>query len=78
MSDTPANPPRFSPQERMDKSQFFVVPLAEADDDNAFWHAQSPQSRLAALERLRQIAYGDYDSSARLQRLLAVAPLGSR
>ncbi len=75
MSDTPADTMPDLTGPRMDKTQFSVVPLADADGDNAFWHAQTPFARLAAIETMRRIAFADYDPSTRLSRLLTSAPL---
>ena len=56
----------------LDKS---VLEVTSIDDDDVaekrYWHAQSPQKRLEALETLRRLNYGE-ESSARLQRLLEV------
>lgn len=59
---------------RLDKSAFSVKSFAEADEeDRAYWHSRSPQARLAALEKMRQLNY-DYDPAAdRIQRTLEVA-----
>ena len=59
---------------RLDKSAFSVRSFAEADEeDRAYWHSRSPQERLEALEKMRQLNY-DYDPAAdRIQRTLEVA-----
>ena len=51
-----------------------VCGLTNDVEDRAFWHAQSPESRLRALEFLRRVMYGDA-ATAGLQRILAVAQL---
>lgn len=58
----------------LDKSAFCVKSFAEAEEeDRAYWHSLSPQERLAALEKMRQLNY-DYDPAAdRIQRTLEVA-----
>jgi len=58
---------------RMDKTVFSTASLHDAPDDDAFWHKQSPQARLAGLELLRQINYGYDPDTTRLQRLLETA-----
>jgi hypothetical protein len=61
----------------MDKSTITVTSLGEEPDDRAFWLSKTPQERLAALELMRAVHYGYDPASARLQRVLAVAQLGS-
>jgi hypothetical protein len=48
--------------------------FAEADEaDRRYWHSQSPEERLLALELMRQSAYGyEYSASRRLQRVLEI------
>jgi hypothetical protein len=36
-------------------------------EDRVFWHSKTPAERLAAAEKLRQIAYGYDGSTARIQ-----------
>ncbi len=57
----------------MDKTVLTVASLHEPSDENDYWHGQTPEARLAALELMRQVMYGDYSSTDRLQRLLTVA-----
>ena len=58
----------------MDKSQFSVTTFAgAADDDRAYWLLLTPQQRLAALERMRQINYAYNPATDRIQRTLEVA-----
>ena len=59
---------------KLDRDKLDVVDLhddAEARD-RAYWHAQSPLERLRAVEIHRQVAYGQADTSRRLQRVLEV------
>ncbi|TMQ29525.1 MAG: hypothetical protein E6K70_25540 [Planctomycetota bacterium] len=63
---------------KMDKSSFSVAGLTDESDERAFWHASTPHDRLRALEFMREIMYGYDPASARLQRLLEVAPLDKR
>jgi hypothetical protein len=60
----------------MDKSVLTIVSLEDDSNDVAFWLEKSPHERLAALELLRSIHYGYDPATARLQRLLEIAPLG--
>jgi len=39
-------------------------------EDRVFWHSKTPAERLAAAERLRQIAYGYDASTARIQAVI--------
>lgn len=59
----------------MDKSHFDVVSLDQADDDIEFWASKTPAERLAAIEYLRQINYGQDAISGRLQRIFEVVDL---
>jgi len=58
---------------RMDKTAFSVGSLSDEGDDRAYWLSKTPEERLAALELMRQIAYGYDPSTTRLQRVLSVA-----
>jgi hypothetical protein len=62
------------PPYRLDRTAFSVVPLAEQDDDGAYWQDKTPLERLMALEYMRRMAYGNA-ATARLQRVLIVARL---
>jgi len=57
---------------RMDKTAFSVVRLGDESSDREYWWAQSPQSRLEALEFTRQVAFGYGPFTARLQRVLEI------
>jgi hypothetical protein len=57
---------------RMDKTVFSVGTLDDEGDEKAFWLSKTPQERLAAMELMRQIAYGYDPSTTRLQRVLTV------
>ena len=61
----------------IDKSILSVVSLSEESDDKEYWHAKTPQERLAAVELMRQINYGYDPTTLRLQRVLEVAQLTS-
>ncbi len=57
----------------LDKSAFSVTTFAEAEaEDRTYWFSLSPQERLTALEKMRQINYG-YDPVAdRIQRVIEI------
>lgn len=58
----------------LDKSTFSVSSLSDAEkEDKAHWLSKTPQERLAALEKMRQINYAYDPVSDRLQRILDVA-----
>jgi hypothetical protein len=61
-----------------DLSAFSVVPLSREPQDREYWLSKTPLERLEALEFLRQTFYGYDPATARLQRVLTVAPLSSR
>jgi hypothetical protein len=58
----------------LNPSEISVSSFSEAEDaDRAYWHAQTPHERLAALEQMRQINYAYDPVSDRIQRTLEVA-----
>ena len=57
---------------RINKSIVTVVLLLEPSDDKDFWLSKTPSERLQFVEILRQLNYGQYQSTARLQRILTV------
>jgi hypothetical protein len=58
---------------RLDKTVLTIAHLSDPSDLKAYWHMKSPSERLQALEALRQLNYGQRQSTARLQRVLEVA-----
>lgn len=60
---------------KMDKSVFSVVSLADESDEREYWWSKSPRERLETVELLRQMNYGYDPTTARLQRVFAVADL---
>lgn len=56
----------------MDKTALTVASLHGPSDENEYWHQQTPEARLAALELMRQVMYGYDPSTERLQRLLTI------
>ena len=56
----------------MDKTAFSVGSLDDKGDEKAYWQSKTPEERLAAVELMRQIAYGYDPSTTRLQRVLSV------
>ena len=59
---------------RVDRTVFSTASsFEEADEqDAAYWRSRTPEERLAHLELLRRINYGDA-ATARLQRVLDIA-----
>lgn len=58
---------------RLDKSALQITSIDDADEEEKrYWHAQTPQERLAAVETLRRLNFGEEAATARLQRLLEV------
>ncbi len=50
--------------------------FAEAETANrAYWHSRTPQERLAALELMRQKAYGYDPATTRVQRVIEIVNL---
>jgi hypothetical protein len=60
---------------RLDKTALTIQPLHAPPDDRAYWHAQTPAARLAAVELQRQIIYGYDPATTRLQRVFEVIEL---
>ncbi len=56
----------------MDKTALTLASLHDRSDENEYWHQQTPEARLAALELMRQVMYGYDPSTERLQRVLTV------
>jgi hypothetical protein len=50
---------------------FSIVALGE-NDDKAYWLQKTPLERLAALETMRQIAYGYDPHTTRFQRFFEI------
>ena len=57
---------------RVDRTAFEVTSLFDESSDKSYWLSRTPQERLAALELMRQIAYGYDPTVTRLQRVLEV------
>ncbi len=58
-----------------DKQLIRFLTRDEAErEDRTFWHSKTPEERLAAAEKLRQIAYG-YDPTARIQEIIEYTEL---
>lgn len=57
---------------RLEKT-FTITSLADNEtEDIAYWHQKTPQERLAALETMRQVAYGYDPSTTRFQRFFEI------
>lgn len=52
-----------------------ITTLKASENDRAFWHKQSVEARLAAIEFLRQQFMGTTHAEQRLQRVCRVARL---
>lgn len=63
----------LNPEPRVDRTAFSVVSWfeeAEAEDD-AYWASRTPAERMAHLEVLRRIAYGDA-ATAKMEKVLEI------
>lgn len=56
---------------KVDRTVLTVTSLKERDELK-YWLSRAPLERLAAMELLRQIAYGYEPNSLRLQRVLEI------
>jgi hypothetical protein len=62
----------FTQNYRMNKEAFSVGSLGDDREERDYWHSRTPAERLAALEYMRQVAYGYDPAVTRLQRVLEV------
>lgn len=60
---------------RMDKTAISLAKLGDETDEKAYWLSRTPLERLAALEYMRQVAYGYDPDTERLQRVIEVIEL---
>ena len=64
--------------EKVDRSIVTVGSTLDESDEKAFWLSKTPLDRLAAVEFLRQIAFGYDPITTRLQRVLETAEFPPR
>jgi hypothetical protein len=59
---------------QVDRSAFCVAGLHDETDEKAYWHTQTPEKRLEAIELNRRTVYGygDQEAAGRLQRVLEI------
>jgi hypothetical protein len=58
---------------KLDRTAFRVTTFEEAEaEDRAYWHSRTPEERLAHMEFLRRINYGNA-ANGRMERVLEVA-----
>ena len=57
---------------RLDKSVVTVGAIDDTSERQEYWLSLLPAQRLAAMEEMRQINYGEHAATARLQRLLEI------
>lgn len=62
-------------KDRLNKSFVIISALDDESDEKEYWLNVSPEERLIALEKLRQINYGYDATAARLQRFFEIAEL---
>ena len=63
---------------KIDDAAFEVIKLAVETGvtDRAFWHSRTPDERIAAMELMRQRAYGyDEHSMPKFQRVIEIVSL---
>jgi hypothetical protein len=60
------------PQFQLDRTAFSVISLDDDPGDKEYWLSKTPDERMAALEFMRQVAYGYDPATARLQRVFEV------
>ncbi|MFM9957187.1 MAG: hypothetical protein ACKVZJ_03860 [Phycisphaerales bacterium] len=74
MTDRSDQPEGTDAEFRLDRRAFSVTSLDEQDDDGVYWATRPLAERMAALEHLRRMAYGDA-ALASLKRVLSVVDL---
>jgi hypothetical protein len=74
-----ADAPDTSSEEfRLDRTQFSVARVTDADDSVQYWLSRPAEERLSALELLRRTFIGYTDASEGLRRVLEVVTLEPR
>lgn len=63
---------------RVDRRQMSIRKLTSVSDDVDYWKSRSPSDRLAYVEFLRLINYGENAVSGRLKRVFEIAEFRSR
>jgi hypothetical protein len=63
---------------RVKRDRMSIGNLSATADDVSYWRSQSADARLAYMEYLRRINYGEAATSGRLKRVLEVAQLHPR
>jgi hypothetical protein len=61
----------LDPEPRVDRTAFSVVSSFEEAEDDAYWASRTPAERMAHLEVLRRIAYGDA-ATGRMEKVLEI------
>jgi len=59
--------------ERIDRTAFDVVELGASD--KAYWLSRTPEERLNAAEKMRQMVYGYDRATSRLQRVFEIVEI---
>ena len=62
-------------QGKIDKKIFEIRSLKEEKSDLNFWLSRTAAERIAAIEMMRRINYGNDAATGRLQRIFEVAEL---
>jgi hypothetical protein len=62
----------------LDRTQFSVARLTDADDSVQYWLSRPVEERLRALELLRRTFYGYTNATGTIQRVFEVAQLEQR
>ena len=58
--------------DRLDRTAFSVISLDDDPGDKEYWLSKTPNERLAALESMRQVAYGYDPETVRIERVFEV------
>lgn len=60
---------------KLDKTSFSIYNRGEEPSNNNYWLSKTPQERIAAIEMMRRMNYGNAISTQRLQRFFEVVEL---
>lgn len=66
----------FEENLRIDKTKISISDSFDTTKEKEFWHSRTPQERLAHVERLRRIAYGE-EATKRMKKVLEIVQTDS-
>lgn len=64
----------FEENLKLDKTKISVSNLFDNTEEKQFWLSRTPQERLAQVERLRRIAFGE-EATKRMKKVLEIVQI---